>query len=119
MVRQLGRHAVVVQRLEDHPNLPEVLGVLAQLAHIRDEDLPLLAPGWANSPSPSPRPATARSRPDSPLVVEVLSAFDAVSALFADDLAGAAVRHRRRGRDDAGAQDGPGRDRRRRTPGRC
>ena len=87
--RQLAGRATVVQRLEEHPNLSAILGVLAQLAHIGDDDLPRLAEGWVNSPSI----AQARDRalgPDSPLVVEVLAAFDAVSALFADDLLGEA-----------------------------
>jgi hypothetical protein len=87
--RQLQGRATVVQRLEEHPNLTAVLGVLAQLAHISDDDLPRLAQGWVNNPSI----AAARDRalsPDSPLVVEVLSAFDAVTALFADDIVGAA-----------------------------
>jgi hypothetical protein len=87
--RQLAGRATVVQRLEEHPNLNAVLGVLAQLAHISDDDLPRLAEGWVNSPSI----AQARDRalaPDSPLVVEVLAAFDAVSALFAEDLLGEA-----------------------------
>lgn len=87
--RQLQGRATVVQRLEEHPNLSAVLGVLAQLAHISDDDLPRLASGWVNSPSI----AAARDRalsPDSPLVVEVLAAFDAVTALFADDLVGEA-----------------------------
>ena len=81
--------SVTVARLEDHPNLSQVLGVLAQLAHIRDDQLVSLADSWVNSPAL----ATARDRslrPDSPLVVEVLAAFDALSALFADDLAGEA-----------------------------
>jgi len=87
--RQLAGRSTVVQHLEEHPNVRAVLGVLAQLAHVRDEDLPRLAEGWVNSPSI----AQARDRalaPDSPLVVEVLAAFDAVSALFADDLLGEA-----------------------------
>lgn len=78
-----------VTRLEEHPNLIEVLGVLAQLAHITDAELPLLARKWVNSPAL----AEARDRalgPDSPLVLEVLAAFEAVSALFADDLLGEA-----------------------------
>lgn len=78
-----------VARLEEHPNLPEILGVLAQLAHVDDAALPVLASTWVNSPSL----AQARSRalaPDSPLVVEVLAAFEAVGALFADDLLGEA-----------------------------
>ena len=79
-----------VEQLADHPNLPEVLGVLAQLAHVDDAALPLLAQAWVNSPSL----AIARDRalaPDSPLVLEVLGAFGAVGALFADDLAGQAA----------------------------
>lgn len=76
-----------IDRLEDHPNLPQVLEVLAQLAHIGDADLPRLADAWSNDPFL----ARARSKalsPDSPLVCEVLSAFEAVSALFEDDLRG-------------------------------
>jgi hypothetical protein len=79
-----------IARLEDHPNLSEVLGVLAQLAHIRDSDLPLLAEAWTNNTMT----AGARDRalsPDSPLVLEVLSAFEAVAALFQDDLEGEAA----------------------------
>lgn len=85
----MGR-TTTVSRLEDHPNLPEVLGVLAQLAHIGDDDLVALADAWVNSPAL----AEARDHalgPESPLVVEVLAAFDALSALFADDLAGEAA----------------------------
>ncbi len=88
MGARLGKVAAV-PRLADHPNLPEILGVLAQLAHVADADLPRLAQGWINSPSL----AEARDRalsPGSPLVVEVLAAFDAVAALFADDLIGTA-----------------------------
>jgi len=85
----MGRGTVSVARLEEHPNLGEVLGVLAQLAHISDDDIVALAGAWVNSPSLSEARDRALS-PDSPLVVEVLAAFDALSALFADDLAGAA-----------------------------
>ena len=87
--RQTAGRPPALQRLEDHPNLTAVLGVLAQLAHISDDDLPRLAQAWVNSPSI----AQARDRalaPDSPLVIEVLAAFDAVSGLFADDLIGEA-----------------------------
>lgn len=83
------RGTVTVRRLEEHPNLAEVLGVLAQLAHVDDDHLVALADAWVNSPALS----QARDRalaPDSPLVVEVLAAFDALTALFADDLAGQA-----------------------------
>jgi hypothetical protein len=46
----MGR-TITVSRLEEHPNLPEVLGVLAQLAHIGDDDLVALADAWVNSPA--------------------------------------------------------------------
>ncbi|HWH28784.1 MAG TPA: hypothetical protein VNU26_07445 [Mycobacteriales bacterium] len=82
----MGRRAVV-ERLEDHPNLTEVLGVLAQLAHISDEDLPRLAAGWTNTVAVAAARDTALS-PDSPLICEVLASFDALAALFVDDLAG-------------------------------
>ena len=85
----MRRRSSTVDRLEDHPNLPEVLGVLAQLAHVSDEDLPLLAQAWGNSPALSQARDRALS-PDSPLVIEVLAAFDAVAALFEDDLRGEA-----------------------------
>ncbi len=85
----MTRGTMAVTRLEEHPNLVEVLGVLAQLAHISDDDLGALSAAWVNSPALSESRDRALS-PDSPLVVEVLAAFDAVAALFADDLSGAA-----------------------------
>ncbi|HVE62334.1 MAG TPA: hypothetical protein VNB94_00840 [Mycobacteriales bacterium] len=78
-----------IARLDEHPNLGEVLGVLAQLAHIRDEDLPRLAAAWRNTPAVASARAQALS-PDSPLVCEVLTAFEALTSLFADDLRGQA-----------------------------
>ncbi len=86
----MARKAAVIHRLEEHPNLPEVLGVLAQLAHIADADLPRLADSWHNTVAL----AEARDRallPDSPLVCEVLAAFDAVTSLFEDDVRGEAA----------------------------
>ena len=85
----MGRRDTV-DRLEDHPNLPEILGVLAQLAHVGDDDLPVLARAWANTNAV----AQARDRalsPDSPLVLEVLAAFEALASLFEDDLRGEAA----------------------------
>ncbi|GAC1322957.1 MAG: hypothetical protein NVSMB13_02140 [Mycobacteriales bacterium] len=75
--------------LEEHPNLGEILGVLAQLPHVADRHLPQLAQAWSNQGYV----ASARRRalsPDAPLVLEVLRTFEAVSALFADDLNGSA-----------------------------
>lgn len=85
----MGRQTTTVSRLEEHPNLAEVLGVLAQLAHVGDDHLVALADAWVNSPALAEARDHALS-PDSPLVVEVLAAFDALSALFADDLTGEA-----------------------------
>jgi hypothetical protein len=78
---------MTIDRLEEHPNLPAILGVLAQLPHITDADLPKLAAAWRNMVSVAEARCRALS-PDSPLVIEVLAAFDAISALFADDIAG-------------------------------
>lgn len=86
----MSRYRGTVARLEEHSNLAEVLAVLAHLAHITDADLPRLAAAWVNDEPV----AVARDRalqPDSPLVVEVLAAFEAVGALFEDDLRGEAA----------------------------
>ena len=79
-----------ITRLEDHPNLTEVLGVLAQLAHVTDADLPRLADAWFNNGSVAAVRDKALS-PDSPLVCEVLAAFEAVASLFEEDLRGEAA----------------------------
>ena len=81
------RRTAQIVSLDEHPNLPEILGVLAQLPHISDADLKRLAESWHNTVFL----AEARARaldPDSPLVLEVLAAFEAVQALFADDVSG-------------------------------
>lgn len=84
----MARRTTDIARLEEHPNADEVLGVLAQLAHVADDDLPRLAAAWTNDVFLSGARARALT-PDSPLVCEVLAAFDAISALFEDDLRGA------------------------------
>jgi hypothetical protein len=81
------RRTTEIVALDDHPNLPEILSVLAQLAHVSDADLPRLAKAWHNTVFLAEARAHALS-PDAPLVLEVLSAFEAVQALFADDLCG-------------------------------
>src|SRR5512135_68450 len=71
---------VVIDRLEEHPNLPAILGVLAQLPHIADADLSRLA-GVRGETRNTVSVAEARQR--------ALSAvFEVISALFADDIAG-------------------------------
>ena len=81
--------APTLHHTADHPNRGEIFSVLAHMIHLGDEQLPVLAEHWANTE------LTARARskalsPDSPLIVEVLSAFDSVSFLFAEDLDGTA-----------------------------
>jgi hypothetical protein len=78
---------MALTHLEEHPNLNEILGVLAQLPHITDSDLPQLARHWRNTPTIADARATALS-PDAPLVLEVLACFEAVVSLFEDDLVG-------------------------------
>jgi hypothetical protein len=75
--------------LDEHPNLAEILGVLAQLAHIEDRDLPRLAAAWDNTVALADARAHALG-PDTPLILEVLAAFEAVQSLFAEDLCGEA-----------------------------
>lgn len=79
----------MLTHLEEHPNLNEILGLLAQLPHISDADLPVLARHWRNTAYIADARAKALS-PDSPLVLEVLACFEAVVALFDDDLVGEA-----------------------------
>jgi hypothetical protein len=43
------RRTATVGQLDNHPNLSEVLGVLAQLAHVTDDELPRLAAAWRNT----------------------------------------------------------------------
>jgi hypothetical protein len=76
-----------VLSLEQHPNLHEILNMLARLPHLTDREIARLAHGWRDNRFV----AGARHRalsPNSPLVVEVLAAFDRVDAMFARDLAG-------------------------------
>jgi hypothetical protein len=81
------RTAGAVECLEQHPNSAEILAVLARLPHIADRDLPLLAAAWHNT-VPLAEARGKALQPDSPLVLEVLSAFEAVQSLFADDMRG-------------------------------
>lgn len=77
----------IISSLDEHPNLSEILGVLAQLPHVTDGELPALAGAWHNTVYL----ADARGKalePESPLVLEVLAAFEAVQALFQDDVDG-------------------------------
>jgi hypothetical protein len=78
-----------IEALDEHPNLPEIVGVLAQLPHISDAELRRLADGWHNTVFLAEARAHALDV-DSPLILEVLAAFEAVQSLFADDVSGEA-----------------------------
>lgn len=81
--------ACVIASLEDHPNRGEIVEVLSQITQVGDADLATLARWWRNTRTVS----TARGRaldPDSPLIIETLASLDAVTALYAEDLAGTA-----------------------------
>lgn len=84
----MSRQATITT-VAEHPNLAQIRAVLAQVPHIGDDDLRGLAGAWTNTQAA----ADARDRalrPDSPLVLDVLTTFESVRAQFADDLEGAA-----------------------------
>ena len=83
------RRIAPIVSLDDHPNLSEILGVLAQLPHVTDSDLTALAEAWHNTVFLAEARARALDA-DTPLILEVLASFEAVQALFADDIAGEA-----------------------------
>jgi hypothetical protein len=81
------RTTIPIGALDAHPNEAEIRGILSRLPCISDGDLPLLARAWHNTTLL----AEARRRslePDSPLVIETLSWFDTVQALFAEEIRG-------------------------------
>lgn len=81
--------APVITSTETHPHCAEILGVLAQIVHLDDEGLRRLALAWRDTADVA-RARDKALQPDTPLILEVLAAFDSVSGLFADDLAGTA-----------------------------
>ncbi|HEU0132659.1 MAG TPA: hypothetical protein VFQ85_16870 [Mycobacteriales bacterium] len=82
--------SVTITSTETHPHCAEILGVLAQIVHLDDEGLRRLALAWQDTADVS-RARDKALQPDTPLILEVLSAFDSLAGLFADDLAGTAA----------------------------
>lgn len=83
------RSTAPIGALDAHPNAAEIRGVLSRLPCITDDELSLLAEAWHNTTLL----AEARRRalePDAPLVIEVLSCFETVQSLFAEELQGEA-----------------------------
>lgn len=80
---------MTITSTETHPHCAEILGVLAQIVHLDDDGLRRLALAWQDTAEVA-RARDKALQPDTPLILEVLSAFDSLSGLFADDLAGTA-----------------------------
>lgn len=74
---------------ETHPYCAEILGVLAQIVHLDDEGVRRLALAWRDNADVA-KTRDKALQPDTPLILEVLSAFDSIAGLFADDLDGSA-----------------------------
>jgi hypothetical protein len=81
--------AATITSTETHPHCAEILGVLAQIVHLDDEGLRRLALAWRDTAEVG-RARDKALQPDTPLILEVLAAFDSLAGLFADDLAGTA-----------------------------
>ena len=79
--------ATAITSTETHPHCAEILGVLAQVVHLEDEGLRRLALAWRDTADVA-RARDKALQPDTPLILEVLAAFDSLAGLFADDLAG-------------------------------
>jgi hypothetical protein len=85
MPRLRRAHAGQVASLHLHPNLPEILAIMRRLHDLTEHELVGLARGWRDTTYLSLVRDHALG-PDSPLVIEVLSAFDQVDAVFEDEL---------------------------------
>ena len=73
--------------LDEHPNSAEILSILGRVDGLDADQLCALARAWVNDHAI----AAARSKalqPDSPLVIEVLEAFELVGEVYAEALAG-------------------------------
>ena len=81
--------SATISNTETHPYCAEILGVLAQIVHLDDDGLRRLALAWRDTPDVA-RARDKALQPDTPLILEVLAAFDSVAGLFAEDLAGTA-----------------------------
>jgi hypothetical protein len=79
--------ATTYRTLTEHPNASVIQDVLTRVAQISDHHLAALAEAWRDSLDIASARAAALSA-DGPLVIDALSAFDAVAEVFADDLAG-------------------------------
>lgn len=82
---RFNRRRLVLTSLDEHPNLHEILGILAQVPRLTERQVSRLAHGWRDNTFLASARDHALS-PDSPLIVDVLAAFDRIDAMFFDDL---------------------------------
>jgi hypothetical protein len=79
------RRRVAYTSAQEHPNLSEIVGILGKVPHLSDREIARLARGWHDNLFL----ATARDHAlglDSPLILDVLVAFDRIDVAFADEL---------------------------------
>ena len=74
---------LTVVSLDQHPNSREVRGILDRLPTLTEQQIARLAHGWRDSAFLAHACNRALS-PDSPLIIEVLTAFDALDGGDAD-----------------------------------
>ena len=79
--------ATTYRTIHEHPNASVIRDVIARVPAITDSQLAALAESWRDSLDIASARAAALSA-DGPLVLEALAAFDALTEVFADDLAG-------------------------------
>ena len=79
--------ATTYRTIREHPNASVIRDVLARVPQITDAQLAALAESWRDSLDIASARAAALSA-DGPLILDALSAFDALTEVFADDLAG-------------------------------
>ncbi len=79
------RRRVAYTSAQEHPNLSEIVGILGKVPHLSDREIARLARGWRDNLFL----ASARDHAlglDSPLILDVLVAFDRIDVAFADEL---------------------------------
>ncbi len=74
-----------IRSLDEHPRQAEIAGVLAEVPNLSNDELRRLAAAWRNTVPLAEARRRALS-PDSPLIIDVLAAFDTISALYEDEV---------------------------------
>lgn len=76
--RVLGRRSLALSSLNEHPNSQEVRSILRRVPVLTEHEMARLAGGWRDNNFLAGARQHALS-PDSPLIVEVLAAFDSIN----------------------------------------